>query len=409
MTTNNQVSPVALTGTTTMNEWSRYVEGLVPLGDRFACQLTDAKDIQLRQEMYRMMFMSLAQGYFELVYQDSEYPDFWPAFNQAFNIVITNPDDSYHMTPLKANGVYRINGFRGTVRTVDFQIASGEFFYTGLGEFGPTLRNFDLDEDVHVRDDNSFEVILSAERPTGYEGDWWQLDPRATHLLVRQISYDWIEDVDGRFAIERLDLPAIKPRASADKMASQLSKIPQFLENWTQWTLDFTASLYAKDLVNKLQAVEFTGVGGVASQTYLNGLFELEQDEALIVELGVPEGTRYWSITLYDELLIVPDWQNRQTHLNGLTARADADGNYRFVISEQDPGVPNWLDSAGYHRGVMFSRLNGLTGEVQSDFKRVKLADLRKHLPAETPTVTLEQRDQKIRKYRSALQLRHRW
>jgi hypothetical protein len=32
---------------------------------------------------------------------------------------------------------------------------------------------------------------------------------------------------------------------------------------------------------------------------------------------------------------------------------------YRFVISAEDPGVPNWLDTEGHNRGLMFMRWQG--------------------------------------------------
>ena len=34
----------------------------------------------------------------------------------------------------------------------------------------------DLD-DLTLDDDGYFSVVLSAERPDGYTGDWWALDP----------------------------------------------------------------------------------------------------------------------------------------------------------------------------------------------------------------------------------------
>ena len=390
-------------------DWSSYVSGLVPLGDQMANQLTDPNDPLLRQELFRLMYATMAQGYFELVYQDSEYPDLWPAFNTAFNVVITNPDDSYYMTALKSKGVYKITGFRGTARIVDFQIASGQFFYTGLGNFGPTLRNYDLDKDVHRKKDGAFEVILSTERPQGYKGDWWYLDPKATHLLVRQISYDWLKEVDGRFAIERLDLPAIKPRDSAEKIAGELKNIPLALENWTRFSQNFTKKLRDRGMVNKIDIVDFNGFGGVSTQKYMNGLFDLGPDEALILETEIPKGCYYWSFTMYDELWAVIDWQNRQTSLNGHMARMDRDGKFRAVISAQDPGVPNWLDSAGYQRGGIFGRFNHCEGNQQPTLTKVKFADVRKYLPSETPVVTAEARDVAIRLRRQGSQLRRRW
>ena len=57
---------------------------------------------------------------------------------------------------------------------------------------------------------------------------------------------------------------------------------------------------------------------------------------------------------LTDELWSSVDWQNRQSSLNGYTAKLDKDGKFGAVISAQDPGAPNWLDNMGLKRGMIF-------------------------------------------------------
>ena len=84
-------------------------------------------------------------------------------------------DDMYYMAPIEDSGVYRIAGFRGTVHEVIFQIGGGSFVTRGEGKnMGTTYANYDID-DLHIGEDGAFEVILSANRPEGYKGDWWKL------------------------------------------------------------------------------------------------------------------------------------------------------------------------------------------------------------------------------------------
>lgn len=391
------------------NAWPAYVEGLVPLGERMADQLIDPKDLQLRQEMYRYLYATMAQGYFDLIYQDPKYPDFWPFLNQAFNFLIPNPDDAYYEAAIEDSGIYKISGFRGTTRIVDFQIGSGELFPYGRGSPGPTLKNYDLDHDAHIRKDGSFELILSAERPKGYKGDWWKLDPKATFIWVRQISYDWVHEVDGRFAIERLDTPAIKPRDSAENIAEKLKQITGLTENLTRYALKWNATLHQRGLVNKVAVDDYSGQGGFKTQLYIQGVFDIQPDEALILETEVPKHCRYWNFHLTDELSASLDWLNRQTSLNGYTARLDTDGKFRAVISASDPGVPNWLDNAGYTRGTVFGRWKECSSYPQPTLKKVKVADIRQYLPADTPLVTAAARDAAIRLRRKTAQLRRRW
>ncbi len=390
--------------------WTANVAGLAGLGERLATELSDPQDIVLRQELHRYMYSAMAQGYFALIYQDTKYPDFWPTLNQAFNIGFPNPDDIYYMAVVEGGGVYQISGLRGSVYIVDFQIGSGDFIPYGRGEFGPTLHNYDIDRDARVAADGGFNVILSAERPAGYKGDWWRLDPAATFIWVRQRSYDWAREVDGRFGIERLDLPAIRPRDGAQKIAASLQQIPSFTENWTQFALHFfNDRLRAKQLVNKVEVINFGGVGGISDQRYVQGMFDLQPDEALILETEIPAQCRYWNFQLTDELSSAIDPVNRQTSLNGHSAQLGSDGKFRAVISAVDPGVPNWLDNAGYVRGNVYGRWKECDSYPQPNVRRVKVADVRQYLPAETPVVSAAERDTSLRARRKAAQMRRRW
>ncbi len=389
--------------------WPDYMQQLVPLGDRMADLLHDPKDPQLRQEMYRFLHEMMSQGYFALQYQDTRYPDFWPMFNQAYPYFFANPDDAYYQAVVEDSGVYKISGFRGTTRIVDFEIGSGLFVPYAKGKLGPTLKHYDLDHDVHLGKDGSFQVILSAERPKGYKGDWWKLDANATFIWVRQISYDWAKEVDGRFAIERVDLPAIKPRDSAARIAEGMQHLPKWTESWAQAVLKWVGRLRDQGLVNKVEAHDLSATGGISNQRYIEGMWDLQPDEALVLETEIPKQCRYWMFQLNDELTNTLDWNNRQITLNGHTARLDKDGKFRAVISSRDPGVPNWLDASGYQRGLITGRWKECSSYPDPKATKVNVADVRKYLPADTPVVTAEARDATIRARRKATQLRRRW
>ena len=75
----------------------------------------------------------------------------------------------------------------------------------------------------------------------------------------------------------------------------------------------------------------------------------------------------------------------------------EADGSYRIVISAQDPGVANWLDTGGYNEGLIQGRWNLCDGKPLPALKLVKLADLRRTLPTETGSVTPAEREKALR------------
>jgi hypothetical protein len=79
------------------------------------------------------------------------------------------------------------------------------------------------------------------------------------------------------------------------------------------------------------------------------------------------------------------------------------------VVSSKDPGVANWLDTAGYPTGVIQGRWANCDSQPVPTVEKVSLLDLRKSLPPETRAVTPEQREAAIRERRRALQERPLW
>ena len=65
---------------------------------------------------------------------------------------------------------------------------------------------------------------------------------------------------------------------------------------------------------------------------------------------AAPGVAPYQGIQLGSMWYISLDDTSHQTSLTADQARADPDGNLRFVISERDPGVANWLETTGHER-----------------------------------------------------------
>ena len=391
--------------------WKELMEQMAPIGDAQADKFVGKDDPQARQDYFRFLHEMMSQAYFALQYQDPRYPDFWPMFNQVYTYGFANPDDSYYQAAIEDSGVYRISGVRGTTRIVDFEIGSGLFVPYGKGKFGPTLKHYDLDHDVKIGKNGRFEVVLSAERPKDWKGDWWPLDKGATFLWVRQRAYDWKNEVDGRFAIERLDVPAAKPRRSAAELAEGLRQLPKWTAAWSEWLPGVMVNklLREKGLVNKVEPLDLSKQGGIANQRYVQGIFDLAPDEALILETEIPKPCRYWSWHLADLYTDTMDWMNRHSQVNGFTAKLDNDGKFRAVISAKDPGVPNWLDVVDHKSGMIVGRWKECASYPTPTVTKVKVDKVRNYLPKDTPTVTLAQRDADIRARREAAQMRRRW
>jgi hypothetical protein len=226
--------------------------------------------------------------------------------------------------------------------------------------------------------------------------------------LSRQRCYDWGREQDARVAIERLDVSELKPRMSAQEIDAKLREVlggdPERLSR--MW-LQYQNKIRDQGLINKIEFTNFAGAQPV--QVYWQGIYQFAPDEALILETELPKQQRYWNVQLNDVLWNAIEFIYRQSSLNGHQARLDSDGKFRAVISLTDPGVPNWLDPAGYTQGMLMGRWYAADSYPMPTLKRVPLAQVREHLPADTPSMTTEQRDEQLRARRIGGQLRRRW
>ena len=99
----------------------------------------------------------------------------------------------------------------------------------------------------------------------------------------------------------------------------------------------------------------------------------------------------------------------RLSSINGATGKPSSDGKLRAVVSLEDPGVPNWLDTAGFTEGTLWGRWYGCDSTPLAMIKRVPIAKVRDFLPADTPQIKPDQRAKKLRERVSAAQRRRRW
>ena len=96
--------------------------------------------------------------------------------------------------------------------------------------------------------------------------------------------------------------------------------------------------------------------GGQCTNVYSGGTYDLGPDDALLVELNVPVPPAYLGFhlsNLWGESL---DYANHISSLNGFQTEPDRDGRLRYVITDVDPQVPNWLDTAGHSQGFLTVR-----------------------------------------------------
>ena len=180
------------------------------------------------------------------------------------------------------------------------------------------------------------------------------------------------------------------PPLTAARMAEMLDEAGLWTEvtaeHWRHWMWEALKSYRQNEI-----AAPSAYAGGIQGLHYGNAYFVVEPDEAQIIECALPEA-RYWHFMLHNNWFVSLDYVSHQSSLNGRQMYIDQDGRVRLVIAYRDPGVPNWLDTCGHRSGMIQYRWLWATNAPVPTTKVVKFDELRRHLPADTPTVTAEER-----------------
>jgi hypothetical protein len=363
-------------------------------------------DPAYRADVYRQIMMQLSYGYFAFFHADAEHPDWAPLWNPVYTLQ-PNPDDIYLYCPIRDDLRYRISGNRGTVKMLLINTQGslpglpGEVDYTGE-------RYADIDDgDLQIDAAGNFELLVSARRPEGHTGNWLQIKPGANVLMTRYRSYDWINEVDPRMSIECLDPVGPKQRLSPEQITERIRLMAAMPAAATRMFYAMQNQVKANVGVN---VFEPTKLGGALSrQVYIPAVYEFDADEALILETELPQVRRYWNWQLNDPYFNAVEYVYRHSSTNGHFAHVASDGRFYAVLSLRDPGVPNWLDTAGFLQGTIYGRWYDCDSHPMPSLKRVKFSDIRDHLPADTPVVTPQERAAALAARVAACQRRRRW
>lgn len=298
-----------------------------------------------------------------------------------------NPDAVYNMIkPLDPRHAYRIRGNRGTVPYITFQlfsVADGLFHSAGTLELG----------DMKTDAKGNFDILVATDNP-GNAPNFIRMAPgRPAQLLVRQMLNDWNKDREASLSVEVVDNgpPQVHPAALVEMPAFDVRA--RAMARTLMAQMRIYREMLTTETPNQFKLAYIPTQDGGFPTNFTNQMtYEVGPDEAVVIaipKVDVVFGNIQMG-TLWGES---PDYATRLISYNNSQAYLDKDGVYRYVISQTDPGTPNWLDAAGAPKGGIFIRWQSPRSEIRKPVvTRVKLSELRSVLPATHPVVTPEQR-----------------
>lgn len=277
---------------------------------------------------------------------EKDFPYFVRSATPYTKVGLDNPDTLYFSARLRDGAEYVVTGRRGTTTDVTFQVLAGDYTPEGVPR---SLAAFD-DRDVEIAPDGSFELRFGPPRDDA-PANYVTLEPGAAMLLVREVWSDWTA-TPGTIAIARADRVGRAPEVPDEPLQrKRLDSAAKSLVGQLKTFLAFPEWFYLKLPVNTMTEPRLTP-GGLATQYSSAGHYELADDEALVVTVPASDAP-YQGFQLGTMWYLSMDFANHQTSLTADQARHDADGKIRFVISERDPGLANWLECTGHPRGYL--------------------------------------------------------
>ncbi len=286
-----------------------------------------------------------------------------------------SPDFLYRTIPIAHGGRYRIHGVQTS------EIAPIVFYSLMADETASPVTLSLLESlDMDIGSDGSFTITVDATPPDGRRNHL-QTKPGAEFLMIRDALGDWLTQSPNALTVERLN-PDGGPK-SADDMARHAARIAI---NGVYYAHYITQSGQGQPPNQVRPPVSSADWGGVATQVGTFGQLDLAPDQAIIVRSNAADAN-YRNLVLYDAFMLSNEYWKRTSSLNMHQMTPDEDGDFTYVISHQDPGIRNWLDTGGLRKTLFGQRWQAFTrGRQHEDpwmtMKVVEVDDLEREIPA---------------------------
>lgn len=303
-------------------------------------------------------------------------------------VAIDNPDNVNRVAPLHGDYAYVLEGRFGRPATAQTSISvtradNGQLRW---GDAVATLTDQMIVTDAQGR----FSISLD-QHPAEGRSNHLQIIAGPQQIAIRDSHGDWAQ----RATVFSLRTTAGPSPAAAATEAALVQEAASGLEAFVQFWLEFKNSFWERPQYNHMVGpLGRAREGGWGTQA--GGRFLLDPDQVLVITT-VDGGARYTGIQVSDPWTMSPTPIYQSTCRNLAQSHPNPDGSFTYVIAMVDPGVANWIDTAGLREGWFMLRWQNLPAGVEPsslvrDTRLVRLDELDGALPEGCPIADLAQR-----------------
>jgi hypothetical protein len=305
---------------------------------------------------------------------------------------IYSPDNISYIAIVDGSRQYRLTGTRGNSDDLSFQAITG---FPGSGTTGTPTATL-LKDQVTVGADGRYTIDVG---PSAGPGDHLPTVPATTIVSVREAFDDWAKAEPDQLTLSAVGATGKRAtKVTNAQLVTALDAATAALAQQGPYWIKLWEGLIAGFPANQMRTPMPTQ-GGLAGQLSSLSALDLPAGQALVVTVGKSDA-RYQGFEVADAFGQTLPYGTHTSSLNATQATLGSDGKLHFVVSPTDPGVPNWIDTQGRTRGLLFLRWQGLPGPLPSDDyptgQVVPITSVRDALPADTPTVSPKARTQEL-------------
>ncbi|NNC55537.1 MAG: DUF1214 domain-containing protein, partial [Pseudomonadales bacterium] len=334
--------------------WEEFCDALKAAGKIIQSQKAPHDPFN-QAEGYRYLTRLLRGGLESCMeFRDPAFPQLRCGAHETIKLGADNPDNRYESCSIRPEYEYRISGQRGSVDYLGISSIINKYGSGGTMEVTGHIDARELD----IADDGSFEVIVSTQK---HSGNWLPMGEGSNAITVRQTFQDRVNEKRAQLKIERIGASDDRPRPlTAEQLLQSLRGTIGWVQGsanlFEQWAESFLPT--NNDLPPADQAY-CQSIGGDPNIYYFHSAWSLADDEVMVIDAPEIPDCQTWNFQLNNWWMESLDYRYHNIHVNKHTAQYNSDGSLRVVVSHSNPGVANWIETAGHNVGTMCWRWIG--------------------------------------------------
>lgn len=398
--------------------WHDFCDRLKAAGDLVFKDTNPSNALQ-RADGFRYLTQNLSQTFdLALETKDTRYPVIHAFCAPDRKLGGDNADFVYLQAWIDGSSVYKITGRRGTARFINFTVQGPrpdtDVYYgtdhPNLHEpFGDTPEANLTGENLVTEKDGSLVLYVGGpERGP----NWLPTTPGSRKLFIRQGFDSWDEE-SAELRIERIDMDEPRPMPTPEFIVESMRWAGDFLTGamaeWPDRELEIGA-LFGEGEVNVMPASRFAGTAEQRDRhrgrLLVTMHWKLAADEALVIAFESVDS--FWMFTNMGAFWNSMDYVYRPVSYTPSRTAVDSDGRVRLVMTHEDPGYHNWLDTQAFEEGYLSFRHIGTRDFPPIGTTILRRDELARFLPADTRTVTSAERAAQLHARFDAIRRRYR-